>query len=101
MGREPLEMEGEEAEGEAAGELPRLFCCRRLCAFSRSPGNGAAPFDCNRQKLDLKKEVNIGPFVYGCIEEQNPPLSHKLYHINTDVEKLACTWFDEICYCCS
>ena len=78
MGREPLEMEGEEA-----GELPRLFCCRRLCAFSRSPGiRAAAPFDWNRQKLDLKKEVNIGPFVYGCIEEQNPLLSHKMYHIN-------------------
>ena len=79
MGRDPLEMEGEEEE---EGELPRLFCCRRLCAFSRSPGIGAAPFDWNRQKLDLKKEVNIGSLVYGCIEEQNPLLSHKLYHIN-------------------
>ena len=82
MGREPLEIEGEEEPGD---ELPRLFWCRRLCAFSRSPGIGAAPFDWNRQKLDLEKEVNIGSLVYGCIEEQNeqnPILSHKEYNIN-------------------
>ena len=59
-------------------------------------------------KMILETEIDAGNAddVKLCIRMQTPKFVTKVKvwnrkAISTEVEKMACTWFGEICYCCS